>query len=83
LRFDQTLFFVLQLDVGAKRVDAGAYAFFLQVGGLVIKGLRQIHSGIRGLDGSNIAERSNILRDDQQNYLLASGQARCSCGVSE
>ena len=38
----QGLLFVLQFDVGAKRVDAGADAFFLQIGGLVIESLREI-----------------------------------------
>ena len=75
LRFQQALAFVLQLHIGAQRIDSRAYSFFLQVRGLVEERLRQVHARLRSLDVRHGAQRSDILRDDQQNYLLACGEA--------
>ena len=46
---DRPLLFVLKLHVGAQGVDAGADAVLLQVGGLVVERLGQVHAGLRGL----------------------------------
>ena len=41
-RYDHPLLLVLQLHIGAQRVDAGAHAVLLQIGRLVVERLRQV-----------------------------------------
>src|SRR6266404_5103484 len=81
LRFQQALLFVLQLDVGAERVDARADAFLLQVRGLIVKRLGQIDARLRRLDVRHGAQRPDILRHYQQNDLLAGGKAVRLAGI--
>src|SRR6516225_6669544 len=74
--FDEALVLILQFNVGSQRVDAGADSFLLQVGGLVIKRLREVDTRLRRFNVRDGAERADILRNNKQNDLLASAQAR-------
>src|SRR5208282_4339889 len=74
-RFNQALFLVLQLDVRAERVNARAYAFFLQIGGLIIESLSQVHARLGSFDARHSAQRADVLRHHEQDDLLAGGEA--------
>ncbi len=64
-RHDQALLFVLQLHVGAQGIDAGADAVLLQVGGLIVNGLRQIDARLGGLHIGGGALAAEVLRHHQ------------------
>ena len=68
---DQPLLFILQLHIGAQGIDAGADAVLLQIGGLVVDGLRQIDARLGGLDIGGGALAAEVLRHDQEHALLA------------
>ena len=80
-RDDQALLFVLQLDVGAQRIDARADAVFLQVGRLVVERLRQVHARLGGLHIGGGALAAEVLRNHQQHALLAHGHFLGAGGV--
>ena len=73
-RDDEALLLVLKLDVGAQGIDAGADAVLLQIGGLIVERLREVHLGLGRLYVGRGALAAEILGDDQQDALFASGE---------
>ena len=70
-RHDQALLFILELHIGAQGIDAGADAVLLQIGRLIVEGLRQIDARPGGLDIGGGALAAEVLRHHQQHALLA------------
>ncbi len=70
---DQALLFVLQLHVGAQGIDAGADTVLLQVGRLVVDGLREIDARFGGFDIGGGALAAEVLRHDEQHAVFANG----------
>src|ERR1019366_2323697 len=72
-RYDQALLLVLQLHIGAQRIDAGADTVLLQIGRLIVEGLRQIDARPRGLHFGGGALAAEVLRHHQHHAVLADG----------
>src|ERR1019366_3545350 len=70
-RHDQALLLVLQLHIGAQRIDAGADAVLLQIGRLVVEGLRQIDARPGSFDLGGGALAAQVLRHHQHDAVLA------------
>src|ERR1019366_4528355 len=70
-RYDQALLLVLQLHIGAQGIDAGADAVLLQVGRLIVEGLRQIDARPGGLHLGGGALAAQVLRHHQHDAVLA------------
>ena len=70
---DETLLLILKLHVGTQGIDAGADAVLLQIGRLIVDGLRQFDARPGGLDIGGGALAAEILRHHQQHALFANG----------
>ena len=80
-RDDELLFAVLKLHVGAQGIDARTDAVLLQIGGLVVERLRQIHLRLRGCHVRGGALAAEILGDHQQNALFPRGDFPGAAGI--
>jgi hypothetical protein len=78
---DHALLFVLQLDVGAEGIDAGAGAVLLQVGGLIVERLGQIGARLRGVHVGRGALAAEVLRDHQQDAFFAHAEFLRAAGI--
>jgi len=77
-RFNEALFFVLQLDVRAESVNA-LPTLLLQIGGLIIESLG--HHETWKLQHWPRRAACDVLRYDEQDDLLACGQAVGLAGI--
>jgi len=78
---DQALLFVLKLDVGAERVDAGADAVLLEVGGKVVKRLGEFDARLGCLNVGGGALSAEVLGDHEEDRFFAGGQLVSPGGI--
>ncbi len=71
LGFQKALLLVLKLHVGAQSVNPRTHPVFLQVIGLVVERLRQIHARLGRFHRRIGAHPRQVLRNHQQHNLLA------------